>query len=296
MSDETKVYISKILVGNQGYLIKDLEAANHATQKNNPHEVTKADVGLGKVANKSVDEILGDMDSGDVASALGYMPIAPSEKGAANGIATLDAGGKVPTSQLPSFVDDVVEGYMHDDEFFLTRTGSGTTQDPYQYADQVNGETGKIYTDLQWNKTYRWGGSAFTEISASLALGTTSSTAFPGNKGQEAYTHAHDTERIVDTVTPGFYKIGVTDEGHVSSAQAVTKSDITGLGIPGKDTTYTVTNASKPCLRVDTQSEGSFPSLSMSVDSNETLSISLTGGAFPVYETQSVVASVVENE
>lgn len=88
-----------------------------------------------------------------------------SDVGSANGVAELDANGKVPSSQLPSYVDDVLE-----------------------YADLAHfpatGETGKIYIAEDTNKTYRWSGSDYAEISESLALGETSSTAYAGNKGK----------------------------------------------------------------------------------------------------------------
>ena len=94
-------------------------------------------------------------------------------KGATNGLATLDSAGKVPSTQLPSYVDDVIEGYYYNSKFY--KESSHTTE--------ITGESGKIYTDLGNNKTYRWSGTTYTEISASLALGTTSSTAYPGDKG-----------------------------------------------------------------------------------------------------------------
>lgn len=73
--------------------------------------------------------------------------------------------GKIPSSELPSYVDDVVE-YASTSAFPAT------------------GESGKIYIATDTNKTYRWGGSAYVEISESLALGETASTAYPGNKGK----------------------------------------------------------------------------------------------------------------
>jgi hypothetical protein len=88
--------------------------------------------------------------------------------GAVNGVATLDSGGKVPSTQLPSYVDDVVE-YAN------------------LAAFPVTGETGKIYVALDNDLTYRWSGSQYTEISKSLALGNTSTTAFRGDLGKEAY-------------------------------------------------------------------------------------------------------------
>lgn len=93
-----------------------------------------------------------------------YIPL--TEKAQPNGVATLDELGKVPTSQLPSYVDDVLE--------FANKTGFPSS-----------GETGKIYIAKDTNLTYRWSGTAYVEISASLALGETSSTAYSGNKGKK---------------------------------------------------------------------------------------------------------------
>lgn len=94
-----------------------------------------------------------------------------TEKGTANGVATLDSNGHVLASQLPSSVDEIVE---------ITDL-SGT------------GESGKIYVNTTDNKTYRWSGSSFVEISASLALGETASTAYYGDKGKTAYDHSQIT-------------------------------------------------------------------------------------------------------
>ena len=167
--------------------------------------------GLGSLAYKS------SLAASDVGA------IASTSKGTANGVAELDANGKVPTSQLPSYVDDTIEGYLYNSEFY--KESAHTTQ--------ITGETGKIYVDLSTNKTYRWSGSAFVEISASLALGTTSSTAFRGDYGNTAYTHATDSNRLTTATASGLYKVASTANGHIASLTAVTKSDITGLGIPG---------------------------------------------------------------
>lgn len=94
--------------------------------------------------------------------------------GTANGVAELDANGKVPSSQLPSYVDDTVEGYLYNGVFYSDSA----------HEHPITGETGKIYVELVSNKTYRWSGSAYVEISESLALGETSSTAYAGNKGK----------------------------------------------------------------------------------------------------------------
>lgn len=104
-------------------------------------------------------------------NALGFTPENSANKGVANGYAELDATGKVPSSQLPSYVDDVLE--------FATLADFPAT-----------GETGKIYVTKDTNKTYRWSGSDYVEISQSLALGETSTTAYRGDKGKTAYDHS----------------------------------------------------------------------------------------------------------
>ena len=100
-------------------------------------------------------------------------------------VATLDPNGKVPSSQLPSYVDDVVEGYYYNGKFY--KESSHTTE--------IDAEPGKIYVDIPSNKTYRYGGasSGYVEISESLALGETSSTAYRGDRGKIAYDHSQKT-------------------------------------------------------------------------------------------------------
>lgn len=133
--------------------------------------LTKSDIGLGNVDNKSSETIRSEITSSNVTTALGYTPLNSSLKGAANGLAELDASGKVPSTQLPSYVDDVLE-YAETEDF------------------PTSGETGKIYIAKDTDKTYRWSGSNYVEISASLALGETSSTAYRGDRGKIAYDHS----------------------------------------------------------------------------------------------------------
>lgn len=104
-----------------------------------------------------------------------------NSKGVANGIATLDQNGLVPSSQLPSYVDDVIE----------VSTFSALPD---------TGESGKIYITQDTNLTYRWSGTAYVEISQSLALGETSSTAYAGDKGKAT---TDKVNRMSDKVTVG---------------------------------------------------------------------------------------------
>ena len=116
--------------------------------------IVKGDVGLGNVTNDA--------------------QVKRSEMGVADGVATLDETGKVPASQLPSYVDDVIEGTYVNTTTFNDAEGSPVTP-----------ESGKIYVDTTTNKEYRWGGSQFVPIADSLALGETASTAYAGNKGKQ---------------------------------------------------------------------------------------------------------------
>lgn len=88
-----------------------------------------------------------------------------TEKGAANGVATLDANGQVPPAQLPSYVDDVIEGYYYNSQFYTT-AGHTTTITP---------EKGKIYVDITDPNnpvSYRWTGTAYVDIANPIDIAT----------------------------------------------------------------------------------------------------------------------------
>lgn len=93
-----------------------------------------------------------------------YIPL--SQKGRAGGVVPLDNDGLISSMYLPSYVDDVLE--------YSTFSALPAT-----------GESGKIYVTLDTNLTYRWSGTAYAEISKSLALGETADTAYAGIKGKE---------------------------------------------------------------------------------------------------------------
>jgi len=130
-----------------------------------------------------------------------------SLKGAPNGVAELDSGGKVPASQLPGYVDDILE--------YKTKSMFPAT-----------GEAGKLYVAQDVNLPYRWTGTQYVEISTSLAIGETSSTAHRGDHGKVAYDHALAKG---NRYSEGLWVLATNDEGHVISARKATKADI-GLG------------------------------------------------------------------
>lgn len=126
--------------------------------------------------------------------------LSASLKGAVNGLAELDASGKIPAAQLPSYVDDVIEGTF------------STFPNP--------GETGKIYVDTSSNKIYRWSGSSYIVISETLALGETSSTAYRGDRGKIAYDHSQSDHNFAGSSSKG---------GVANSALLLERINITGL-------------------------------------------------------------------
>lgn len=145
--------------------------SNHVGNTANPHKVTKAQIGLANVENKSSTQIRSELTKENVTNALGYTPIDESRIGAANGVASLDASGRIPASQIPGGFDNIEE---YDNLAAFPTTG----------------EEGKIYVAKDTNLTYRWTGSQYVEISPSLALGETATTAYRGDRGKVAYTHS----------------------------------------------------------------------------------------------------------
>lgn len=121
-------------------------------------------------------------------------------KGKPDGIATLDSNGFVPSSQLPAYVDDIIDlKDMVENKADIPTSGLIVGDYYYVKADKkiykvltestvdggVTPYKGKIYVDDVTHKTYRWSGTDLVEISASLALGETADTAYPGDKGKQ---------------------------------------------------------------------------------------------------------------
>jgi hypothetical protein len=154
----------------------------HKEDTTNPHQVTKAQVGLGNLTNDA--------------------QVKRSEMGVAGGVATLDNDGLIPSSQLPSYVDDVLE--------FDSLS-----------AFPENGESGKIYMALDTNLSYRWGGTTYVVIASSLALGETSATAYPGDKGKSTTDSLNN--HIKDTNNPHNVTKSQIGLGNVDNTSDVNK-------------------------------------------------------------------------
>ena len=227
----------------------DGKAAASHTHDDRYYTETETDDLLAAKANTGHTHSADNITSGTLA--LDRIPTITDAK--IQGMSASKLTGTIPQANLPSYVDDVLEFEN-------------------QAAFPKTGESGKIYVAEDTNKTYRWGGASYVEISASLALGTTSSTAFRGDYGNTAYQHA---QAKGSAFSSGLYKITTNEQGHVTAATAVTKSDITALGIPGEtsgNTTYTLTKSGSTI-----KLEGSDGSSSEVTDANTTYTLSSFG-------------------
>ena len=138
--------------------------------------------------------VVSDLPEIPVSKISGLGTAATANKGVAGGVAELGSDGKVPASQLPSYVDDVKE--------YANRAAFPET-----------GEDGVIYVAEDTNLTYRWSGTQYVEISPSLALGETSSTAYRGDHGKTAYDHSQITSGNPHGTT--FTDVGAAPASHV---------------------------------------------------------------------------------
>jgi hypothetical protein len=167
--------------------------------------------GTGSASDTSYDNSNSGLSATQVQAAIdeivamftSYVPV--SQKGVASGVAELDASGLVPTSQLPSYVDDVLE-YDTFDDF------------------PAVGEDGKIYIAKDTNMQYRWGGTVYVVLNPSLALGETSSTAYRGDRGKIAYDHsqtAHAPANAEANVQSDFGETDSTNDAFIKNKPVV---------------------------------------------------------------------------
>lgn len=161
--------------------------------------LTQDDVGDGVTYVRTHNDLT------DARVALINSALQPGDKGVANGVASLDGAGKVPASQLPSYVDDVIEGYYYNGHFYSDAA----------HTQEITGETGKIYVDLFEGKTYRWSGTVFAEISQGTVVSTATGTiTSPATSATVNYTgtllNAYATmggEEVLLDVTVGQFSV-----------------------------------------------------------------------------------------
>lgn len=160
-----------------------------------------------------------------------------------------EVGGNLPASRisgvidaahLPSYVDDVIEGYLNGGKFYTTKSSSGA------YSGEIKAEAGKIYVDLSNNKTYRWSGSAYVVISETIALGTTHATAGYGDESRAAYNHSTSTGNPHKTTKADLGLGSVENKSSATIRDELTSANVTtalGYTPPKTDTnTHYTTN------------------------------------------------------
>lgn len=141
--------------------------------------------------------------------------------------------GTISSANLPSYVDDVLEGYLSGGKFYKTKGSDGS------YSSEITAEAGKIYVDLSNNKTYRWSGSAYVVISETIALGTTHSTAGYGDESRAAYNHSTKTGNPHGTTKADLGLGSVENKSSATIRSELTKANVTtalGYTPPTTDT------------------------------------------------------------
>ena len=137
----------------------------------------------------------------DINTKLTPISTAWNKKNTANGLLVLDTAGLVPSSNLPSYVDDVLDVYATYDQ-----SATGTISNVKLYTNSsktiaVVPETGKIYIDVSSGKPpyqFRWSGTAYVTLNTGgLIIGTISGTAFDGGKGQELYSEYAGSRKTI---------------------------------------------------------------------------------------------------
>lgn len=167
-----------------------------------------------------------------------------SQKGSNNGVAELDASGKVPANQLPSFVDNVLE--------FANLA-----------SFPQSGEADKIYVDKATNKTYRWGGSGYVQLNEGVVLGETPTTAYRGDRGKIAYEHSLSNHAPADAqknsdITKAEIEAKLTGAitSHTHSAYVPTSRTVAGKALTGN---ITLAKGDVGLGNVDNTSDASKP-------------------------------------
>lgn len=173
--------------------------------------------------------------------------VTAAEKGSADGVATLDGSGKVPSSQLPSYVDDVLE-YANLASF------------------PVSGESGKIYVAVDTNLTYRWSGSAYVQI-ASGAVASVN-----GASGVVVL----DTDDISEGASNFYY----TESRFNTSLSGKTTTDL------GEGTNLYFTDARAKTAAVVNSTAGSETDQAASVSSMKSYVASEVSAAAPTFDTE----------
>lgn len=248
--------------------------------------VTKSDVGLGNVDN--------------------VKQIPASEKGAAGGVATLGTDGKVPTSQLPSYVDDVIElagvvtgttysgltvGKKYWDAtnskiLLATSATAGTKTAPE--ADKIYSYIGTTTSPFVQNRIYRWGGSSMVEISPSTDVSGSDVTLSSADIVSSKEVPTAGTKTVKGWLGKLAGNIVYLLANFVSTSRKITAgTGLTGGGTLAAD--RTISHQAKPTSGSDAGGSGNYVS-AVTIDSLGHV-VSTTKGTLPTYTSVKVYTS-----
>lgn len=231
------------ITGSQGQLVGFDESGAPIAQAAPDVGVTTFNDRTGAVTPQTGDytaEMVGARPNNWIPSAEDVGAIPASQKGTAGGVPSLGDDGKIPASQLPSYVDDTLEVYVVGEtplaQDWLSLTDGGEPLSP---------ESNKVYLIVSsgeyQNRQYRWAGTQYAEISQQIALGETSSTAFPGDKGKIAYEHSqitnanpHNTTAEQVGARPNTWTPSASDVGAIPSTDKGVANGVATLDENGK--------------------------------------------------------------
>jgi len=186
--------------------------------------------------------------------------------------------GLVPANQLPSYVDEIFEGYidLETNKFY---------SDP-EKTTEISVESGKIYMDLTTNLQYRFGGTTFAVMSSSLALGETADTAFPGNRGKALEQNKVDKLSGKGLSTEDYTTADRTKLNGIETGAQINK--IENIKVNGSN--LTITNKSVNIIIPTTLTELTEKSYNSLTDKpNLSLKADLVEGIIPINQLPSYI-------
>lgn len=202
----------------------------------NPHNLSKSDIGLGNVENKTSEQIINEITKEDITSKLtsqdlinklGFTPIAVSQKGINNGVATLDSDGIVPLEQLPESIESIVVGYYSQDSY--------TFFEDSEHTKAIAGATRRLFLDIEGGGCYIYKNGSYICIAKKEAVSHISNTSNPHNvtKSQLGLGNVNNTS---DEDKP-LSAAARTAHSNLSSAISQKVDKVNGKGLSSNDFT-----------------------------------------------------------
>lgn len=202
---------------------------------------TTADTALKTELTEDIQEVQDDLNT------------FKATKGQANGLASLGSDGKVPASQLPSYVDDVIDVYATYDVSPTNQISNIKLYSDAAYANPVTGEAGKSYNDITEGHPgyqFRWSGTTWVPItSGGLIIGEISGTAYDGAKGK---TTADELQGLKDFNPVRLISITTEASKGTLNYEPANSTGVKGLDIPAASSTKAGVMTAADKVKLDT--------------------------------------------